>query len=69
MSKPIRLGAEQPFSSSGCAHLLGEELDVEVGALEAEVLFSLLARDIGAAFYNQGLRRPCGDLRPHGRGR
>lgn len=55
MSKPIFDGAETAVLVERLRDLLGEELDVEVGALEAEALFALLARDIGAAFYNQGL--------------
>ncbi|MDO9223440.1 MAG: DUF2164 family protein [Caulobacter sp.] len=37
------------------AHLK-DELDVEVGGLEAEFLLDFLAERLGPRFYNQGLR-------------
>jgi len=35
---------------------LKDELDVEVGGLEAEFLLDFLAERLGPRFYNQGLR-------------
>jgi len=35
---------------------LKDELDVEIGGLDAEVLLDVMAERIGPRFYNQGLR-------------
>lgn len=35
--------------------LLSEELDVEVGALQAETLLDGIAQELGAVFYNRAL--------------
>ena len=35
---------------------LAEELDQEVGALQAEILLDRIARDLGPLFYNRGLQ-------------
>ncbi len=35
---------------------LKDELDVEIGGLDAELLLDVLAERIGPRFYNQGLR-------------
>lgn len=35
---------------------LKDELDVEIGGLDAELLLDMMAERIGPRFYNQGLR-------------
>ena len=37
-------------------HYLTQELDVEIGALQVEILVDHLAEVIGPVFYNKGLR-------------
>lgn len=34
---------------------LRDELDMEIGALDADILLRFLAEEIGGAFYNRGL--------------
>ena len=35
---------------------LRQELDQDIGGLQAEILLDLIARDLGPHFYNRGLR-------------
>lgn len=56
MSKPIELPKEaRQAVAARLRALLQEELDVEVGALQAEMLLDLFARDLGSVFYNRAL--------------
>ncbi len=56
MSKPVELSKEarQAAAAQLCA-VLQEELEVEVGALQAEVVLDRIARDLGSVFYNRAL--------------
>ncbi|SDU23082.1 DUF2164 domain-containing protein [Stappia sp. ES.058] len=55
MSKPLFDKAETEVLVERLRALLADELDMELGGLEADALFALIARDIGSAFYNRGL--------------
>jgi len=50
---------EGPARKEAVARLqawLHQELDQEVGGLQAEILLDMIARDLGPHFYNRGLR-------------
>lgn len=56
MTKPVELSREaRQAAAARLRTLLTEELDVEIGALQAEVILDLLARDVGPIFYNRAL--------------
>lgn len=56
MSKPVELSREARQAAAGRLRaLLHEELEVEVGSLQAEVILDRIARDIGPVFYNRAL--------------
>lgn len=55
MSRPLFDQAQTDVLVDRLRELLDDELELDLGKLEAEALFSQLARDIGAAFYNRGL--------------
>lgn len=56
MTKPVELSKEaRQAAAAQLRAVLQEELDVEVGALQAELLVDRVARDLGAVFYNRAL--------------
>lgn len=56
MTKPVELSKEaRQVAVARLRGILQEELDVEVGALQAEIVLDRLARDVGAIFYNRAL--------------
>lgn len=56
MSKPIELSREaRQAAAERLRTLLHEELEAEVGSLQAELILDLIARDLGPLFYNRAL--------------
>ena len=56
MSKPVELSREaRQAAAERLRALLGEELDVEIGSLQAELILDQIARDLGPVFYNRAL--------------
>lgn len=56
MTKPVELSKEaRQVAAAQLRAVLQEELDVEVGALQAELVLDRIARDLGAVFYNRAL--------------
>ncbi|WP_029058808.1 DUF2164 domain-containing protein [Stappia stellulata] len=55
MSKPLFDTAETAVLVARLRDLISEEVEIEIGGLSAETLFSQLSREIGSAFYNRGL--------------
>jgi uncharacterized protein (DUF2164 family) len=56
MKTPIALTAEERrAAATRLRALLAEQLDVEIGGLEAETLLDGLAKEVGAVFYNRAL--------------
>lgn len=56
MSKPIELSKEvRQGAAAQLRAVLQEELGVEVGALQAEMVLDRIARDVGTLFYNRAL--------------
>ena len=56
MSKPVELSPEgRQAAAARLRALLAEELEVEVGALQAELILDQIGRDLGPLFYNRAL--------------
>ena len=56
MSKPIELSREaRQAAAAGLRKVLTEELDVEIGALQAEMVLDRLVLDLGPVIYNRAL--------------
>ena len=56
MSKPIELSREaRQAATAGLRKVLTEELDVEVGSLQAEIILDRLVLDLGPVLYNRAL--------------
>ena len=56
MSKPIELYREaRQAAAAGLRKVLIEELDVEVGSLQAEMILDRLVLDLGPVLYNRAL--------------
>lgn len=56
MSQTIELSREaRQAATAGLRKVLAEELDVEVGALQAEMVLDRLVRDLGPVIYNRAL--------------
>lgn len=56
MSQPVELSKEaRQAAAAQLRAALQEELDVEIGALQAEVVMDRIARDVGAVFYNRAV--------------
>ena len=57
MSKPaVELSREaRQAAAARLRAVLAEELDVEIGGLQAEMLLDRLAADLGPVFYNRAL--------------
>ena len=56
MSKPIELSREaRHAAAAGLRKVLTEELDVDVGSLQAEMVLDRLLRDLGPVIYNRAL--------------
>ena len=56
MSKPIELSREaRQAASAGLRQVLADELDVEIGALQAELILDRLVLDLGPVLYNRAL--------------
>ena len=56
MKTPIALTPEERRAAAARLRaLLAEQLDVEIGGLEAEALLDGLAKEVGAVFYNRAL--------------
>ena len=56
MSKPVELSPEgRQAAGAKLRTLLADELEVEVGALQAELILDQIARDIGPLFYNRAV--------------
>ncbi|MBX9576188.1 MAG: DUF2164 domain-containing protein [Caulobacteraceae bacterium] len=56
MKTPIALTPEERRAAAARLRaLLAEQLDVEIGGLEAEALLDGLSREVGAVFYNRAL--------------
>ena len=56
MSKPIELSREaRQAAAAGLRKVLTEELDVEVGSLQAEIILDRLVLDLGPVLYNRAL--------------
>ena len=53
MSRPIELSREaRQAASAGLRQVLAEELDVEVGALQADLILDRVILDLGPILYN-----------------
>ena len=56
MSKPVELSREaRQAAAARLRAILHEELDAEVGALQAELVLDRIARDLGPVFYTRGV--------------
>jgi uncharacterized protein (DUF2164 family) len=56
MSQPVELSRETRQAAAGRLRaLLHEELEIEIGSLQAELILDRIARDLGPAFYNRAL--------------
>lgn len=56
MNKPIELSREaRQAATAGLQKVLGEELDVEIGALQAGMVLDRLILDLGPLIYNRAL--------------
>ena len=56
MSKPIELSREaRQAAAAGLRKVLIEELDVELGTLQAEMILDRLVLDLGPVLYNRAL--------------
>lgn len=55
MSKPVELSREAQAAAERLRALLQEELEVEIGSLQAELVLDQIARDLGPVFYNRAL--------------
>ena len=56
MSKPIELSREaRQAAAAGLRKVLMEELEVEVGTLQAEMVLDRLVLDLGPVLYNRAL--------------
>ncbi|HYC75345.1 DUF2164 domain-containing protein [Brevundimonas sp.] len=56
MNKPVELSPEgRQAAAARLRTLLAEELEVEIGTLQAELLLDQIARDLGPLFYNRAL--------------
>lgn len=56
MSKPIELSREaRRAASAGLRQVLADELDVEVGALQADLILDRIILDLGPILYNRAL--------------
>ncbi len=54
--KPVELSPEaRRAASARLKAWLADELDIEVGQLQAEMLLDVFAAEIGPLFYNRGL--------------
>ena len=56
MKKIVLPKEEKAAAISRIRQYFSDELDQTIGALPAEFLLDFFSRDIGAFFYNQGLR-------------
>ncbi|MGA1802649.1 DUF2164 domain-containing protein [Rhizobium sp. HT1-10] len=56
MKKIVLPKEEKAAAIARIRQYFSDELDQTIGALPAEFLLDFFARDIGAFFYNQGLR-------------
>ncbi|HEY0598782.1 DUF2164 domain-containing protein [Brevundimonas sp.] len=56
MSKPVELSREaRQAAAEGLRRILAEELDVEVGGLQAGMVLDRLLLDLGPVIYNRAL--------------
>jgi len=56
MSTPVELSREaRQAAAAGLSKVLAEELDVEVGSLQAEMILDRLMLDLGPVIYNRAL--------------
>lgn len=56
MSKPIELSREaRQAASAGLRKVLVEELELEIGPLQAEMILDRLVLDLGPVIYNRAL--------------
>lgn len=56
MKQPTALTPDERRAAAARLRVvLAEQLDVEIGGLEAEALLDSLTRDVGAVFYNRAL--------------
>ena len=56
MSRPIELSREaRQAAAAGLRKVLTEELDIEIGALQAEMILDRLVLDVGPVLYNRAL--------------
>ena len=56
MSKPVELSREaRQAAAARLRAVLQDELDVEIGALQSELILDQLVRDLGPVFYNRAL--------------
>ena len=56
MSQPIELSREaRQAAAAGLRKVLAEELDLEIGALQAEMVLDRLVLDLGPVIYNRAL--------------
>lgn len=56
MSQPAELSREaRQAAAERLRALLHEELEVEIGSLQAELILDQIARDLGPVFYNRAL--------------
>ena len=56
MSRPIELSREaRQAASAGLRQVLAEELDVEVGALQADLILDRVILDLGPILYNRAI--------------
>jgi len=56
MIKPIELSREaRQAAAAGLRKVLIEDLDIEIGALQAEMILDRLVLDVGPVLYNRAL--------------
>jgi uncharacterized protein (DUF2164 family) len=56
MSRPLELSREaRHAAAAGLRKVLAEELEVEIGALQAEMVLDRLMQDLGPVIYNRAL--------------
>jgi len=56
MTRPIELSREaRQAASAGLRQVLAEELDVEVGALQADLILDRVMQDLGPILYNRAI--------------
>ncbi|WP_332654920.1 DUF2164 domain-containing protein [Brevundimonas sp.] len=56
MSRPIELSREaRQAAAASLRQVLADELDIEIGALQAELILDRLVLDLGPILYNRAL--------------